>query len=194
MKLKFLVTGAMAAAAALPVFAGDLHGRVACTGQSSNADAVVYVDRIPGKTFAPPKEHALIDQKNLKFAPHVLPVLVGTTVDFLNSDSVQHNVFTPSACAGKFNLGTYPRGEKRSHTFSKECFATLLCIVHPEMEAFVAVLPTPYFATTAADGSYTIANLPDGSYTVKVWHPKLKGATKSVSVKGATTADFELTR
>jgi plastocyanin len=194
MRLKFLLTSAILAAAALPAQAGDLHGRVACEGQSSNADAVVYVDKIPGKIFAPPKEHALIDQKNLKFVPHVLPVLAGTTVDFLNSDSVQHNVFSPSACAGKFNLGTYPKGEKRSYTFKKECFATLLCIVHPEMEAFVAVLPTPYFAVTAADGSYTIPNVPDGPYTVKVWHPKLKGATKTVAIKGATQADFSLSQ
>ena len=64
----------------------------------------------PGKTFPAPKEHAKIDQMNLVFIPHVLPVLVGTTVDFLNSDAVLHNVFSPDACAEKFNLGTWPQG------------------------------------------------------------------------------------
>jgi hypothetical protein len=62
------------------------------------------------------------------------------------------------------------------------------------MEAFVVVTPTPYFATTKADGSYTIANVPDGSYTVKVWHPKLKGTEKAVTVAGGATADFEIAR
>jgi hypothetical protein len=62
------------------------------------------------------------------------------------------------------------------------------------MEAFLAVLPTPYFAVTKPDGSYDIPDVPDGSYTVKVWHPKLKGSEKSVSVQGATKADFQIAR
>jgi plastocyanin len=178
----------------VPLIAGDIRGRVVCAGQSDNADAIVYVSKVAGKTFQPPKEHATIDQSNRVFQPHVLPILVGTTVDFLNSDPYLHNVFSPEACADKFNLGTFPKGEKKPHTFRKECFAPLLCIVHPEMEAFVAVLPTPYFGVTKPDGSYDIRDVPDGSYTLKVWHPKLKGSEKSVSVHGATQADFQLAR
>ena len=142
--------------------------------------------RSRARRFPAPKEHAKIDQVNLVFSPHVLPVLVGTTVDFLNSDAVLHNVFTPDACAEKFNLGTWPKGQIRSYEFKKECVATLLCKVHPEMEAFVVAVPTPYFAVTKADGSYQIPDVPDGTYTVKVWHPKLKAAQKSVTVAGAT--------
>jgi len=179
---------------AAAAFAGEIRGKVACEGLSDNASAVVYVGKIAGKTFAPPKEHATIDQSNRVFQPHVLPVLVGTTVDFLNSDPYAHNVFSPDACAEKFNLGTFPKGEKKSHTFKKECFAALLCIVHPEMEGFVAALPTPYFAVTNADGSYEIKDVPDGSYTLKVWHPKLKAAEKAVTVQGTTQADFRIAR
>lgn len=179
---------------AVPLMAGDIHGKVTAHGVRNAADAVVYVDKIAGKTFAPPAAHAKIDQKNMQFTPHVLPVLVGTTVDFLNSDAVLHNVFSPDACADKFNLGTWPQGQIKSFTFKKECFAALLCKVHPEMEGFVAALPTPYFAVTAADGSYHIKDVPDGAYTVKVWHPKLKAATKAVTVKGATEANFEISK
>ncbi len=175
-----------------PVAAGDLHGKATCKGVSDCADAVVYVAAIPGKTFPAPKEHAKIDQKNLVFTPRVLPVLVGTTVDFLNSDAVLHNVFTPDACADRFNLGTWPQGQTKSHTFQKECAAVLLCKVHVEMEAYVVAVPTPYFATAQADGTYRISDLPDGSYTVKVWHPKLKTAGKPVTVTGATEANFEI--
>ena len=174
--------------------AGDLHGKVACKGVRDSGDAVVWIDAIPGKTFPAPKEHAKMDQSNLVFVPHVLPVLVGTTVDFLNSDAVLHNVFTPDACAEKFNLGTWPKGQVKSYEFKKECVAALLCKVHPEMEAFVVAVPTPYFAVTKADGTYTIPDVPDGTYTVKVWHPKLKPAQKSVTVSGATAADFEISR
>jgi len=177
-----------------PLLAGDLHGKVVAKGVRDSADAVVYVAAVPGKTFATPTKHAEMDQTNLTFQPHVLPVLVGTTVDFLNSDAVLHNVFSPQACADKFNLGTWPKGQTRSFTFKKECMATLLCKVHPEMEAFVLALPTPYFAVTEADGSYSIKDVPDGSYTVKVWHPKLKPTQKEVKVAGSTTADFEVSR
>ncbi len=177
-----------------PALAGDLHGTVTAKGVKNSADAVVYLAAVPGKTFAPPKEHGKIDQIHMVFQPHVLPVLVGTTVDFLNSDPLQHNVFSPDSCADKFNLGTWPKGETKSYTFTKECAATLLCKVHPEMEAFVVAVPTPYFAVSKPDGSYTIANVPDGSYTVKVWHPKLKATQKQVSVAGATAADFEISR
>lgn len=180
--------------AATPLFAGDIHGKVSCAGTPDCADALVYVAAIPGKTFPPPKEPARMDQKGLMFQPHVLPVLVGTTVDFLNSDTILHNVFTPAACADKFNLGTFGNGQKRSHVFKKECFAPVLCIVHPEMAAFVAVLPTPYFSVTGADGAYDIHDVPDGSYTLKVWHPKLKAGEKAVPVHGPTQADFQLAR
>ncbi len=178
----------------VPLSAGDLHGKVACKGVRDSSDAVVYVAAVPGKTFPAPKEHAKIDQANLVFHPHVLPVLVGTTVDFLNSNAVLHNVFSPDACAEKFNLGTWPKGQTRSYEFKKECVATLLCKVHPEMEAFVVAVPTPYFAVTKANGGYSIPNVPDGTYTVKVWHPKLKATQKSVTVAGPTTAEFEIAK
>ncbi|HEX4826283.1 MAG TPA: plastocyanin/azurin family copper-binding protein [Candidatus Polarisedimenticolaceae bacterium] len=188
-----IVTG-LALVLTLPAVAGEIHGTVACKGVRDSAGAVVYVDAIPGKTFPAPQEHQKINQQNLVFDPHVLPVLAGTTVDFLNSDAVQHNVFSPDACAEKFNLGTWPKGQTRSYTFKKDCVATLLCKVHPEMEAFVVAVPTPYFAVTKADGSYKIADVPDGAYTLKVWHPKLKAATKPVTVAGSTDVGFEIAR
>jgi len=181
-------------AVALPLLGGNIHGKVAAHGVRNSADAVVYVDRIAGKTFPAPAEHAKIDQKNMQFNPHVLAVLEGTTVDFLNSDALLHNVFSPDACADRFNLGTWPQGQSKSFTFKKECFASLLCKVHPEMEGFVVALPTPYFAVTSADGSYDIKDVPNGTYTVKVWHPKLKAAQKSVTVSGPTEANFEIAK
>jgi len=179
---------------AVPLVAGDIHGKVAAKGARDSSDAVVYLDSAPGNASVPPTAHARMDQKNLQFLPHVLPVVVGTTVDFLNSDSVLHNVFTPDACADRFNLGTFPQGQTKSFTFKKVCFAALLCKVHPEMEGFVAAVPTSYFAVTSADGSYAIKDVPDGTYTLKVWHPTLKAAQKSVVVKGATEVSFAIAK
>lgn len=174
--------------------AGELKGTVTAVGARHNADAVVYVDTIPGKTFDPPAEAAEVDQEAMEFTPHVLPVLVGTKVDFRNSDAVLHNVLSPDKCADRFNLGSWPQGQVRSYTFEKPCAATLLCNVHPEMEGFVVAVPTPYFAVTDRSGAYSIPDLPDGTYTVKVWHPTLKETGREVTISGSTSADFEIKR
>ncbi len=162
--------------------AGTITGKVTIPHARTLADVLVYVDAAPG-TFAPPKNHALMDQRNLAFVPHVLPVVAGTTVDFLNSDQVLHNVFTPDKCANKFNLGTWPKGEKRSVKFDNPgCSPVLLCNVHPEMEGFVVVLQNPYAGVTDKAGVYSIADVPEGKYTVKVWNRKFLDVTSSVTV------------
>jgi plastocyanin len=170
-----LATGATASA-------GTIKGTVKQPHARTLADMVVYVEKAPGQ-FPPPKQHPVINQKNLTFTPHVLPVVVGTTVDFLNSDQVLHNVFTPDKCAGKFNLGTWPKGEIRSYTFSQPgCAPVVLCNVHPEMEGFVVVLQNPYSAVTDKAGLFSIANVPEGNYTIRVWNRKLLDVTKAVAV------------
>lgn len=175
--------------------AGTITGKVKAHGVKNSADAVVYIEKIESQSFPAPKEHALMDQKGLKFHPHVLPILAGTTVDFLNSDDVLHNVFCPDGCADKVNLGTWPKGQKRSYTFKTAgCQAVMLCNVHPEMEAYVVVCATPYFAVSAADGSYEIKDVPPGKYTLKIWHQKLKGQPVQIEVadKGEAKADFDI--
>ena len=197
MKIKtrlFLIT-LFVLAIALSVEAGNIVGTVKAKGVKNSANAVVYIEKIAGKAFPAPKEHAKMDQKNLKFHPHVLPILAGTTVDFQNNDDVLHNVFSPEACADKMNLGTWPKGESRSYTYKNPgCVAVMLCNVHPEMEAYVLALETPYFAVSAADGKYEIKDVPPGKYQLKIWHEKLKAQIVSVDVpeKGDVTIDFEI--
>jgi plastocyanin len=179
-------------AGAVPVQAGALSGKVTCSGQTDNANALVYVEKIDGKTFTPPTDPVVMDQKGKEFIPKVLPVLVGTRVDFLNSDPFNHNVFSPDKCADKFNLGTWPTGETKSFTFVKPCEAVMLCNVHPEMVAYIIALETPYFGVTDEEGNFSIPDLPDGTYTVSVWHEELDKQSQSVSVSGPSKADFTL--
>jgi len=177
------------------IIAGNITGTVKAIGAKNSANAVIYIDSIPGKKFDPPKDPATIDQKNLVFTPHVLPIVAGTTVKFLNSDDVLHNVFTPDKCAEKFNLGTWPKGQTRSFTFKNVgCVAVMLCNVHPEMEAYVVVLQNPYFAVSAKDGTYSIKNVPAGKYTLRIWHEKLKGGSQEVTVpeSGEVVVNFEI--
>ncbi len=173
---------------------GTIKGKVTIPRARSLSDIVIYVDKIPGKV-APPAKHVVMDQRKLTFVPHVLPVVAGTTVDFLNSDQVLHNVFTPDKCAHKFNLGTWPKGEVRSVKFNEVgCSAVLLCNVHPEMEAYVVVLQNPHFAVTDKSGLFVIPDVPDGKYTLKVWSKKFLTFSQAVSVpkEGDVVAELKL--
>jgi plastocyanin len=172
--------------------AGTITGTVS-PGKSS----VVYVDVIAGKTFPAPSQKPLMDQKGLVFSPHLLVVQVGTTVEFQNSDNVQHNVFWPSISGNKkltHNLGTWPKGEKKAFKFDDPGVVPLLCNVHPEMAGYIIVSPTPYFAETDASGNYKIESVPDGKYNVAAWHEGMKTQTKSVDVAGSGKADFTLSK
>lgn len=136
-----------------------------------------------------------MDQKGLLFVPHIMAVQQGTTVEFLNSDNVQHNVFWTAIGNDKkagHNLGTWPKGEKRPYTFDKAGVVPLFCNVHPDMSGYIIVSPTPYFAETDDSGNYTIKDVPDGSYTVTVWHEGAKDQSQPVTVSGSTKADFTL--
>jgi plastocyanin len=169
--------------------AGSLKGKV------SPGKSVVYLESQSGPVPAAAGKNAVMDQRGLLFQPHVLVVQVGTTVDFLNSDKVQHNVFWPSISGDKkksHNMGTWPQGEKRPFKFTDPGVVSLLCNVHPEMAGYIIVSPTPYFAETGADGAYTLANVADGDYTITAWHEGKKTQSKKITVKGDTTADFTL--
>jgi plastocyanin len=175
-------------------YAGDIKGKVTAQGMKSAENIAVYVDTIPGKEFPVPAQPALMDQKNLKFAPHVLVVLKGSTVDFLNSDSVGHNVYWPSVSGNKklaHNLGTWPQGQKKSFQFNDVGAAALLCNVHPEMSGYVVVAPTPYFAVTDKDGNFDIKDVPPGHYNLVAWSEEGKPTTKPVDVAaGGVTVDL----
>lgn len=175
--------------------AGDVKGKVAVQGLKSAGNIVVYVDAIPGKKFDPPSQHVTIDQRQMTFVPKVAVVQQGTTVDFLNSDSVAHNVYWPSIGGNKklaHNLGTWPKGERKPFQFNDLGAASLLCNVHPEMSGTVVVVPTPYFAVTDRDGAFEIKNVPPGTYTLKTWSEDGKVTTQSVTV-AADPTNVELT-
>ena len=152
-----------ALAGALMAHGATLSGTVS----GGKGVAVVYIDTIPGKTFPAPDKHIVEDQKSLLFQPHVIVVLAGSTVDFLNSDTVQHNA-----------PGIVP----------------LLCNVHPEMSGYIVVVPTPYSAEADASGAFKMENVPDGSYTVTAWREGMKAQSKPVTISGTATADFTLTK
>ena len=162
------------------VTAANIEGQVLVKTARDSANAIVYIDKIPGKKFTPPSGPVTLDQVNLTFTPHVVPVIVGTTVAFPNSDEIRHNVFSPGP--PRFDLGTYPQKTTKFHLFDTPGVWTLLCNVHAEMSAYVVVTETPYFARTDKDGRFVLKDVPPGTYTLKVWHEKTKPASLPIEV------------
>ena len=186
MKRKFsAILAVMLAALSLAASAGSISGKV--SGVERRIRGLCGHDR--GQNFPAPAEHPMMDQKGLLFQPHIMVVQVGTTVDFLNSDKVAHNVFWPSVMQGSKklpgkNLGTWPKGEKRPFKFDQagsrgRCCA--MCI--RRCPATSLSVPTPYYAKTDKSGDYKIENVPDGQYNVVAWHEGAKTSTKAVTCR-----------
>jgi plastocyanin len=170
------------------LLASNVEGQVVVKGSRDNGNAVVFIDKIPGKVFAPPSTAATLDHVNLRFDPHVRAILKGTTVKFPNSDEIRHNVFSPGP--PRFDLGTYPQKETKYHQFDMPGVWTMLCNVHAEMSAYVIVTETPYFATTGKDGKFVLKDVPPGKYTLKVWHEKAKPASLQIEVSESPTVNL----
>lgn len=188
-----------------PAQAGTISGKVHVQGLPSPAGIMVYIEKGVTPTADFTKGHFVMDQKDLTFIPHILIVPVGSTVDFPNNDKVNHNVFSLSSTR-KFNLGSYGPGVSKSVVFDKPGIVELRCDVHAEMIAYIMVVKSPYAAITDADGHFRIPDpgwakaaglpaLPElgaGTYTVKIWHEKLRPVKAVVTVPAQGTANLEL--
>lgn len=179
----------------LTMAGGTITGKVSCKGVRTPQDTVVYIEKIEGN-LPPPETHATQDQQNLVYVPHVQAVVIGTSVDFPNSDTVRHNAFSAPGSATVFNLGTYDVGVMKTVLFDKLGESALLCNVHAEMNAFILTVQNPYFAITDKTGAYTINDVPPGKYTLTSWHEKLKSVSQEIEVKdgAAVTADLNLAK
>ena len=172
-------------------WAGDVKGKVTAQGMRSPENIVVYIDSVPGKAFLPPVQPAVMDQVQMVFVPHVLVIVKGTTVNFLNDDPVQHNVYWPAVSQNRklaHNMGTWPRGIVKSFTFNELGDVPLLCKVHSEMSGYIVVVPTPYFAVTDKEGGFTIKDVPPGQYTLKTWSEEAQPTTQAVTIRFGTDA------
>ena len=177
--------------------ASVIKGTVIAHGQKNGANAVISIGSIPGQRFPAPKEHVAMNQKKLTFVPHILPVLVGSTVEFQNNDNVLHNVYAGDGSPESFNVLGWPKQPPPMHVFTQgKAVTKLLCGYHPDMLGFIVPVETPYFAVSGTDGNYTIPNVPAGHYTLKIWHEKLPAATRVIDVgeSGETIVNWELAK
>mgnify|MGYP003350457561 CR=1 FL=1 len=154
--------------------------------------AVVFIKEVLGDAPAP-KDKGSMSQKKITFNPRVLPVVVGTTIECPNDDTVTHNIFSPTKSAKAFNFGLYPPGSKKEIVANKVGVIPFLCNIHAEMAAFVVVCPNAYFAKTEKDGKFKIENVPEGKYKLTFWHEKLRPKTVEVTVTAGATENVTFT-
>ncbi len=170
--------------------AKGLYGKSASRltqGGSADRKAVVFVVKASGY-FPLPQAHPAMRQKNVAIVPHVLPVLVGTTVDFPNEDEIYHNIFSLSSTKA-FDLGRYAKGFSKSVTFNKVGPVKVFCDIHSQMGGIIFVLQNPYFATVGIDGTYTINGVPGGTYDVAVWQETGASPIQKVTVSGGEPSE-----
>jgi plastocyanin len=162
---------------------GTIVGQILDGAGKPVRGAVAYVKSgVPDSAkFHAPAEPLVVDQRDKAFQPGVLPVLVGTTVDFRNDDPVMHNVYSRST-AKTFDLGTYSNKDKKATTFDTPGRVDIFCAIHTNMHAVVLVLKNPYFATTDARGHFEIQGVPAGPYSVAVWTDVAKEQEIAVDV------------
>lgn len=201
--LGFIILGSAISASKAATVSGKVnHPKIAY-----QKDCVVYLKQVNGN-FTPGT--AQIDQRNLTFIPKILPIMAGTTVDFLNNDSVSHNInYNSPGDSG--NFGNFPPGQKTSRKFEKIDKESLnpnllsnntydiLCSLHSEMWAGIVVLQNPYFAVTDVEGNYKIENAPEGNFTICVWTPYGSRSVKNIEQiitigSSEIVVDFNITR
>lgn len=154
--------------------------------------AVVFIVKAPGK-YPLPQSRPVMRQKNVTIVPHVLPVLVGSTVDFPNEDEIYHNIFSLSPTK-TFDLGRYAKGNSKSVTFSTLGNVKVFCDIHSQMGGVILVLQNPYFATVGSDGSYTISGVPPGDYELAAWQENGGSKVQKIRVNSGEqlNMDFSL--
>jgi len=151
------------------------------------ANVFVYVKAgVPaGQTFTAPTTAVVLDQDGCRYHPHVLGIMVGQPLEILNTDPVLHNIKAIAKANRPFNVSQPSAGMKTTRTFTApEVMVNLECNVHGWMHAYAGVRPDPFFAVSAANGSFTISGLPPGTYTIEAWHEKFGTQTATVTIAG----------
>jgi plastocyanin len=153
-------------------------------------NAVVSVEGVAGAK--PPTEKATLDQKGCRFNPHISVVGVGAPLEILNNDGILHNLHTFSTVNRAFNKAQPKFKKVMKETFEKPEIFRIACDAHNWMEGWIVVTESPYYAVSSEDGSFTIKDVPAGTYTVKFWHEKLGEKTQQVTVAATGDARVEI--
>jgi len=161
---------------------------------SELTDFVIYIDQpVTNAPPAAPKTFQVITQRDAVFRPHVLPVVVNSTVEWPNKDDIFHNVFSMSE-SNPFDLGLYKDPESKRVQFKNPGRVDVFCSIHSQMNCVILVLQNPFYGVADKSGRFQIPNVPAGSYRLKAWHQRLPAEIKEVVVPetGEVEVQFSL--
>jgi plastocyanin len=155
--------------------------------QGGLADVFVYLKNVDASTA--PADPVVLDQKSCEYSPYVVGAQVGQTVKVLNSDPVLHNVHpTPKKAGKEYNKAQLPNGPALEFSWDKpEVFLRFKCDVHPWMFAYVGYVEHGHFAVTKEDGSFTIKDVPPGTYEIEAVHRKTHTKGEGIVAKVEVT-------
>jgi len=162
----------------------DVGGRPA----QDVGDAVVWIEG-RGPRAAPVRMDMSLDAR--QFRPRVVVVPTGSTVNFPNLDPFNHNVFSLST-PNDFDLGLYGRNEAQGRRFTRSGLVRVYCNIHPRMTGFVVVRDNAWYSQPGADGSFTLAGVPPGTYTLKVWHERAPEYSRTIAVPAGGLSGLEV--
>lgn len=169
---------------------GEVHTEKVVTADGNLANVFVYVKEGLSGSYSAPADSKGLNQEGCQYLPHVSGVQVGQTLVIKNSDQTLHNVHAMPTINAEFNNGQPFQGMELEHTFEQaEVMVPIKCDVHPWMQSYIGVLDHPFYAVSAADGSFSIEGLPEGDYVLEAWHEELGTQTMSVSVSGGGAAE-----
>ncbi|MEO8483003.1 MAG: hypothetical protein ABI634_12390 [Acidobacteriota bacterium] len=166
---------------------------VASDGAVGNAFVYIAAGLPPGAAPGPPATPVVLDQHGCRFVPHILGVRAGQPLEFVNSDPTEHTVHAEPGRNAEFNRLQPMQGMRESHVFTEpDVMLRLKCDRHPWMSAYIGIMEHPFFAVTAADGSFTLSGVPDGHYTVAMWHEQLGRLEREAAIvnQHVVHADF----
>jgi plastocyanin len=162
-------------------------------GSKGIKNAVVYLANIT-KGKAMDAAAAEIDQKGCEYAPHVVVMKAGGSIDILNNDGILHNIHSTSKVNKEINVAQPKFKKKLTQTIEKPEIIHVKCDVHNWMSGVIVAADHPYYAVTDDNGAFKLADVPPGKYQVKVWHETLGEQNKEIEVKGGgdSNVSFEL--
>ena len=171
-----------------PVFTQE----VVADAKGDLQNVVVFVSEGLGdRTFEPPTQPVVVEQKGCMYQPHVIAIEVNQKLKVVNSDTTTHTIHVLPMNNPPWDK-PQPPGPPIEVTFpQQEVAIPVKCDLHPWMRGYIAVFKHPYFAVTGRNGSFEIKNLPPGTYTIQAWHEKLGTATQEVTIQASESKSLE---